>query len=191
MSTVDRTQRAIIDAAISTWARDPAASLGVVAAAAGVGRTTLHRFHPDRAALLAAVNTELQIQFGQATARAVIDDGPAMAALRRLCIEFLALGEPLRMVFADNSPVDPEAWTSGDGSHQHLQSLFHRGQADGSFDETLDPEWMLLTMWLLLFGAWAVMDETKIPRADAADLLMRTLAGAVGAKPSDFAFKPG
>lgn len=191
MSSVDRTQRAILDAAISTWARNPSASLGDIATAAGVGRTTLHRFHHDRADLLAAVDTELQHLFGAAAARAAIDDGPAMTALRRLCVEYLALGEPLRMIFTDNSPVDPERWTTGEGSHEHLQSLFRRGQADGDFDEVLDPEWMVLTMWLLLFGAWAVMDEAALPRADAADLCMRTLAGAVGAKPAGFGFRPG
>jgi len=186
MGTVERTNQAVLDAAIRTWARDSSASLGAIASAAGVGRTTLHRLHPDRAALVRAVDEELRTRFSKATTRAAIDDVDAMSALHRLCIEYLDLGDALRLVFADGTVVDPSTWDTGAASHQSLTGLFARGQRDGVFDPVLDPEWMVLTMWLMLCGAWMVMTETSVPRADAANLLMRTLAGAVARKPDDF-----
>ena len=50
-----RTRKAILDAAIGVLATDPAASLGQIADAADVGRTTLHRYFPERADLLTAL----------------------------------------------------------------------------------------------------------------------------------------
>lgn len=190
MGHVDRTNRAILDAAIATWARDSGASLGTVASAAGVGRTTLHRFHPDRAALVGAVDVEVRERFAAATERASIDTGGAMGALHRLCVEYLTLGEALRLVFTDNSVIDPGEWDTGAASHANLTALFVRGQRDGSFDTVLDPEWMVMTMWFLLCGAWMVMVEADLPRADTVGMLMRTLAGAVSAKPEGFGFAP-
>jgi AcrR family transcriptional regulator len=54
-----RTRRAILDAAVVLLAGDPTASLGDVAAAAGVGRTTVHRYFPERSDLLAAISTDV------------------------------------------------------------------------------------------------------------------------------------
>jgi len=190
MGSADRTNLAILDAAIATWAQDSGASLGTVASAAGVGRTTLHRFHPDRAALIAAVDAEVRERFSAATERARIDEGRAMGALHRLCVEYLTLGEALRLVFADNSVIDPGEWDTGAASHANLIALFARGQQDGSFDTVLDAEWMVLTMWFLLCGAWMVMVEADLSRADVTGMLMRTLAGAVRAKPDGFGFAP-
>lgn len=190
MGSADRTNLAILDAAIAAWARDSGASLAAVAAAAGVGRTTLHRFHPDRAALVGAVDVEVRERFSAATERASIDHGGAMSALHRLCVEYLMLGDALRLVFADNSVIDPGEWDSGAASHANLIALFARGQRDGAFDSVLDPEWMVLTMWFLLCGAWMVMDEADLARADVAGMLMRTLAGAVSTKPEGFGFAP-
>jgi len=45
----------VLDTAAAVLAKDPAASLGQVAAAAGIGRTTLHKQFPTRLDLLVAV----------------------------------------------------------------------------------------------------------------------------------------
>ena len=54
-ATRTRTRQAILAAAVTVFARDPSAALGEVAAAAGVGRTTLHRYFPERSDLLSAL----------------------------------------------------------------------------------------------------------------------------------------
>ena len=63
--TRGRTRKAILDAAIRVLAADPSASLGQIADAADVGRTTLHRYFPDRAELLAAVMQEAGRRLGR------------------------------------------------------------------------------------------------------------------------------
>src|SRR5690625_4779956 len=79
-----RTRKAILDAAASVLARNRAATLADIAAAADVGRTTLHRYFPDRNTLL----RELTSDSGEALDRAVVDaaveQGPPREALRRL-----------------------------------------------------------------------------------------------------------
>ena len=104
-----RTSRAILDAAIVTLSQEPGASLGRVAAAAGVGRTTLHRHFPDRATLMRALARDADAQTASAIARSDPDDGPAVEALGRLVYELLLLGD--RFTFLLHEPDlagDPE-----------------------------------------------------------------------------------
>ena len=65
------------------FARDPSAALGEVAAAAGVGRTTLHRYFPERSDLLSALVVHVLEQVAAAMERAAPTHGPAPAALGR------------------------------------------------------------------------------------------------------------
>ena len=55
--------------------RDPR-SLGEVAAAASVGRTTLHRYFPERSDLLAAIAVHPLEQVAAATERAGLETAP-------------------------------------------------------------------------------------------------------------------
>ena len=53
-----RTRQAILSAAIEVLGQNPSAALSDIAAAADVGRTTLHRYFPERSDLLRAVAAE-------------------------------------------------------------------------------------------------------------------------------------
>lgn len=57
-ATRERTRKAILDAAVSVFASKPAATLSEIASAAKVGRTTLHRYFPERSDLVDAVAAE-------------------------------------------------------------------------------------------------------------------------------------
>ena len=54
-----RTRRAIVEAAIGVISDNPTAPLSEIAEAAGVGRSTLHRYFPERTDLLRAVALEV------------------------------------------------------------------------------------------------------------------------------------
>ena len=90
-----RTRQAILDAAVEVLARNPSASLGDVAVAADVGRTTLHRYFPERGDLITALHALADERLERATARARLEEGPAVAALQRLCREYFDLGDVL------------------------------------------------------------------------------------------------
>src|SRR5919112_916010 len=79
-----RTRRAILGAAASVLARDRSATLANIAEAAEVGRSTLHRYFPDREGLLEAVVEDSLETLDRAVAEAALDQGPPLEAMRRL-----------------------------------------------------------------------------------------------------------
>lgn len=174
-----RTHRDVVTAAVEVWAADNSASLGAVAAAAGVGRTTLHRYFPDREALVAAVDRESRERFGAAADRARIDEGTGAAALDRLLREVLALGPVLGLVFADNAIVDPDTWET-EGHPEPFTVVVLRGLADGSLAADVPAEWAVIQCWTALFGAHLATQESDDLRHRAGDLVGRTLLRGLG-----------
>jgi AcrR family transcriptional regulator len=186
--TTDRTRRAIIEAAMATWAADQKATLADICAAAGVGRSTLHRYFPDRAALLAVVDEECRRQFKVAALRAHPDDGPGLEAVLRLSQELLEFGTALSLIFSDNALVNPDDW--GDDSqpdsqsNQGLPAVIRRGQRDGTIDPKLPVDWIESVIWMLLFCAWQRSRDGG-SRRETTELFSRSLAGAIGVQPAD------
>ena len=175
-----RTRRDIVEAAIEAWANDNAASLGQVAEAAGVGRTTVNRYFSDRAQLVAAVDQECRGRFLAAVERARPEDGPGLAALQRACAEIAQLGPVLGLIFADNALVDPDSWAE-DGDPGALGSMVVRGQTDGSIASDLPAEWVAIHVWTSLFGASLMLRSSTQTSSEVGQLLARTLATGVAA----------
>lgn len=180
--TSARTRRAIVGAAMETWAGDRNATLADICATAGIGRSTLHRYYADRAALLAAVSEECHRQFTLAAIRAHPDDGPGLEAILRLSEELLQLGSALSLIFSDNALVDPDTWSDAEESDRGLTGVILRGQQDGSIDPDLPADWVSLTLWMLLAGAWqhGLLGHS---RRETVQLFARSLSGAIGARP--------
>jgi TetR/AcrR family transcriptional regulator, repressor for lfrA len=180
-SAADRTRRAIIDAATAVLAHDSRASLGEVARAAGVGRTTLHRYYPDRATLVRALAHEAFDATEQAFIASGLDTGSATEALGRLLHEMITLGD--RFVFLLREPSladDPEVEAAEKHSGAVIQSLIERGQASGEFASELPAPWIAKVVGSLVYGAWLAVDSRTVPRADAARLATATLLGGIG-----------
>lgn len=179
-STRSRTRQAILAAAVTVFARDQSATLGEVAAAAGVGRTTLHRYFAERSDLLSALATHVLEQVAAATDRAGPEHGPAPAALGRICREYFELGDVLTVLF--NEPVGTDVANREEWEHdRQLTALIARGQAEGSIDPTLTPTWLQYMLWALLYSAWSLMREASMPRHEALDQCVRSLHKAVAA----------
>src|SRR5690349_9658725 len=96
-----RTRKAIIDAAMIVLAENPAAALSDVAAAAGVGRSTLHRYFPERADLIRAVALTVHELSNAAIVEAEPECGSPLAALRRVVEGQLELGPIVVYVFTE------------------------------------------------------------------------------------------
>ncbi|MFW6599673.1 TetR/AcrR family transcriptional regulator [Propionibacteriaceae bacterium Y2011] len=182
-ATSRRTRALLVDTAIEVLAVRPDATLGEIASAADLSRSTLHRQFANRTALLGAIDRECRARFGRAATSARPTDGTGLAALQRLAQEFYALGPVLGLIFADNAMVDPDSWTTVDpdvdGSGQGLESVIGRGLADGTLDPAGDPAWLETTFWVLLFGAHlATMQGT--PTSEVSQQLTRTVGKALG-----------
>ncbi len=98
-ATRERTRKAILDAAVSVFASKPAATLSEIASAARVGRTTLHRYFPERSDLVDAVAAEATRAVGEAAAAARLGEGTGAEALVRLCHEYFELADLLTVLF--------------------------------------------------------------------------------------------
>jgi AcrR family transcriptional regulator len=174
-----RTRRAILDAAVRVLSQQSSASLAEVAAAAGVGRTTMHRYFPERADLLTGITNDLLEKIAAAAGRARPDAGPAMAAMERLCQAFFALGDGLMLTVNEPHLFTDPAWTDESETDRTLMRLVERGQAEGTIDPDLSPEWVQAVLWSLLYAAWMHARESDVPEHDALALCLRTLRKAV------------
>jgi AcrR family transcriptional regulator len=174
-----RTRRAILDAAVATLTRNPAASLADVAAAAGVGRTTVHRYFPERADLLAALATDARAQALAASERARLDDGPAPVALRRLCEELFELGDMLMLLFTDPDVLSKPEWSEEGADDRALLRTVERGHAEGTIDPQLPAAWVQQTLWAFLFAAWHHVGANGVSRHEALSLCLRSLEKAL------------
>ncbi|MFC7528545.1 TetR/AcrR family transcriptional regulator [Actinoplanes sp. GCM10030250] len=170
-----RTRQAILDAAIEVLARNPAAPLGDVAAAADVGRTTLHRYFPERGDLITALHAEALERLGQARSRARIAEDTGAAAVRRLCQEFFDLGDVLSLLFREQIPVD-----DGQGAcDEEFLAMVRRGHSDGSIDPELPPIWVQSLIWAQLYLGWSFLAENNASRHEILRLVLRCVEGAV------------
>ncbi len=176
-----RTRRAILDAAVRVLSQQSNASLAEVAAVAGVGRTTMHRYFPERADLLAGISGDLLEQIADATRRARPDLGPAMAALERLCQAYFALGDGLLLTMNEPGLFTDPAWQEESESDRALLQLVERGHAEGTIDPDLTPVWVQAVLWALLYAAWMHARDDEVPEHDALALCLRTLRKAVAA----------
>ena len=174
-----RTRRAILDAAVRVLSQQSSASLAEVAAAAGVGRTTMHRYFPERADLLTGISTDLLEQVAAATERARPDVGPAVAALERLCQAYFALGDGLLLTMNEPALFTDPAWQEESESDRALLRLVERGRAEGTIDPDLSPVWVQAVLWALLYAAWMHARDDEVPEHDALALCLRTLRKAV------------
>ncbi|NGO73510.1 TetR/AcrR family transcriptional regulator [Streptomyces boncukensis] len=174
-----RTRRAILDAAAALLATEPTASLGDVAAAAGVGRTTVHRYFPDRSSLLAAVSTDVLDKVATATERARLDDGPAAKALERLCQEYFELGDSLTLMFDSPMLMDAADWEEDTPADLAFLHAVRRGHAEGGIDAGMDAEWVRSVLWALLYSAWEQTRHYDTPKHTALTQCLHTLRKAI------------
>ncbi len=173
-----RTRQAIIDAAVEVLARNPAASLGDVAAAANVGRTTLHRYFAERADLIAALREEAELRLIGAHHRARVTEDSGATAIRRLCQEYFDLGDILSLMFTEQLSADTRSAETArcDGE---FEAMVRRGHTDGSVDPELPSSWVISLLWSQLYAGWAYMAEHGLSRHEVMRLVLRSVTGAL------------
>jgi TetR/AcrR family transcriptional repressor of lfrA len=168
-----RTRKAILDAAMSMLADNPNASLGDIAAAAEVGRSTLHRYFAERADLLAALARHVHQLSNAAIEHAEPDCGPAVEALRRVVECQLDLGPIVPFIF--NEPTinaDPELAALLDTGDEVIVDVLNRAATRGSAGP---PEWPRLVFWALLEAGYQALKRNNAPRVQIVDAIMASL----------------
>ncbi|MDT5297379.1 MAG: TetR/AcrR family transcriptional regulator, repressor for lfrA [Mycobacterium sp.] len=168
-----RTRKAILDAAMSVLAENPAASLGDIATAAEVGRSTLHRYFAERTDLLHALARHVHQLSNAAIEHAEPDCGPPVEALRRVVECQLDLGPIIPFVF--NEPTilaDPELAALLDTGDEVIVDVLNRVSTRGSAGP---PDWPRLVFWALLEAGYQAIRRNSAPRVQIVDAIMASL----------------
>ena len=164
----DTTRASVLRAAAALLAVDSGASLAQIAAAAGVGRTTVHRAFPTRADLLTALALQSVGHLQAALAEARLDDGPVPAVLARIVERVLPLAAELRFLDAGAEVWDlPElldAWWSVASS---LDAVVERGQREGDLRADVPAELVVEAFTGMLWGVWQGVRDGRVARQTA------------------------
>jgi TetR/AcrR family transcriptional repressor of lfrA len=168
-----RTRKAILDAAMSVLAEHPAASLGDIASAAEVGRSTLHRYFAERSDLLRALARHVHQLSNAAIEHAEPDCGPPVQALRRVVECQLDLGPIVPFIY--NEPTitaDPELVALLDTGDEVIVDVLNRASTRGSAGP---PDWPRLVFWALLEAGYEAVKRNSAPRVQIVDAIMASL----------------
>ncbi|MGV9597058.1 TetR/AcrR family transcriptional regulator [Streptosporangium sandarakinum] len=182
--TRSRTRRAILGAAASVLARDRGATLADIAEAAQVGRSTLHRYFPDRKVLVDAAVADSFRVVERSTAEAAIDQGPPLEAMRRLIAALVDVGDRLAFLFGDPRVLEEAGCSEPDPfepdpSVPTTIGLIERGQAEGVFDPELGAEWIQQVLWALVYTGWEAAEKGQLPRHGVTSTVIRTFEKGV------------
>jgi AcrR family transcriptional regulator len=178
--TRSRTRRAILSAAASVLGRDYHATLAEIADAAGVGRTTLHRYFSDRTGLISAAIDDSIVAIQQSVTDAAIDQGCPLEAMRRLVTAMAAVGDRLVFLFGDPRVLEGRS-TAGTAPppYDPVIALIKRGQAEGAFDPGVSPEWIQRVLWSLVYTGYKDADACGLPRHGIVSTVIRTLENGI------------
>jgi len=176
-----RTRRAILEAAVSVWAHDFAASLGDIAQAAEVSRSTLHRYFPDRQALLDAALTDAVQRMDQAYERTIGACSSPAQELEGLLRVSVQLGDVVVFLFTDPSRFTSHPDWPGEESDPVMLDLLRRAQEDGAIADDLDTDWLISVYYSLVWAAAQAISSGTMPPHVAADVAVRTFFRGVGA----------
>lgn len=152
--TRNRTRNAILKAGARVLSQNQAAALGEIADAAGVARSTLHRYFPERTDLIEALRRYADEELGAATTRAQLDEGPAADALVRLCHEFFDLWDTIIWAYHDSTRDCEGTSAIDDQLDPSVTALIERGHREGSIDPAVPNAWLQQVMWSLLYSGW-------------------------------------
>lgn len=166
---------AIAEAGITALADNPAASLSAIADAAGVSRATLHRYFPDRQALIDAVSLQA-IRETDAAVSAI--DWEGMTSQEYLLAVFEAvipLGDRYHLL--SRAPLDAASDAVRDAYARQLRGVdaMVRWMArEGLLASAVPAAWAALVIDALMYTAWTAVRDGAVAPRDAAALACRT-----------------
>lgn len=170
----DRTRAALLLAAIDALTGNPAASMSDIATAAGVARSTLNRYFPDRASLTEGIEAYVEAQYEEAVREARTTEGSGLEAYLRIADEMLERLDSLGWWMRANADDDLDDFDCE--SDQGIIAVISRGQRDGTVDAQFTPAFMVGVTWSLLTAAHYDVRHGKQSRRQIRDMCHSALA---------------
>ncbi|NNH70598.1 TetR/AcrR family transcriptional regulator [Nocardia uniformis] len=173
-----RTRAAILEAALTIWARNYAASLTEIADHANVSRSTLHRYFPERQDLIDGVLIESLAVLDAVAAKAANNTTTALDQLTSLLRSFVEVGDRLIFLYADPDRFAGNPHWRPVGN-QSLRTLAAAAQAEGALDPALPPAWIEAVFNAHIYVAAEAAQSGEDPVHVIADRAVRTLLRGV------------
>ena len=169
----------ILDAAVERLSEDPAASVGSVAEAAGVGRVTLYGHFPSRDALVEAA-VRHAIDRGEERLADVDLSGEPRAAMERLIQASWELVAQFRnvLIAAQDalSPARIRELHAKPGAR--AAELIERGQEAGVFRSDLPVTWLVGVLHNVIHGAADEINAGRLTASEAPRTISATVLAA-------------
>jgi AcrR family transcriptional regulator len=158
-----RNREAVLDAAQRLLGEHPDASMGQIADASGVGRTTVYRHFPTREDLL-EVLVDRVLNESRATAAEVLEqDIPTEMALRELGEAIAGMGEPFTFLAAYRPLIQEALKSARLRQAEPLRRFIEAGARHGTVRSDLPTEWLVA---MVRGMSNAAMEEIREGRAE-------------------------
>lgn len=179
-----RTRQAILDGAAKEWAHDPTVGLARIAATAGVGRATIHRYFPDREHLHLSLVSESWETLHQAIQQAAPGTGSALEVIERIVSAMVHAGDRVRFLFTatEGTASDADAPIARAVDALVIGEI-ERGQREGILDATVPAGWIERIIWSTVYTGLDAASDGLVARHGVEDLIRRTLRRVVESQP--------
>ncbi|WP_211207387.1 TetR/AcrR family transcriptional regulator [Stackebrandtia nassauensis] len=179
-------RRDLLEVAAEVLTTDPTASLGDVAAAAGISRTTLHSRYPKRDDLLLAVSRDAVARISEGIAEVGLPGADGTAAehadgLRRLIATLVPLGARMHFLLRHSSAdLDADLAANVAALDEPIDAFVREAQRAGVVKPELAPWWVISTLYSLTYAAWDGVAAGRLAPLDAPSQVFDTLLGGIG-----------
>lgn len=171
----------LLDVAATYLIATPRASLADIAAAAGIGRTTLFKMFATReelehAVAIRAVDVCVEAALGA-------DAAAADGGLRSLITALIPVGPQLSFIWRtpalDGDDEFGEAYQRFDAA---IETVLDRARSAGVLDHEQPRWWLWQTLVALVYVAWECVGAGRLARLDAPDRVLGTLLRGLGTR---------
>jgi AcrR family transcriptional regulator len=179
-------ERTLLDRVTEAFVARPGASLGELAAAAGIGRTTLHQAIGGRRGVVVAVANHA-VDRCAAALRVAVEEAPdpdPVAVLRRIVVGLLDHGALLAFFFRQPAIDEDDALLQrqSDELDEPVVRQVRAAREAGAL-RTDSPEWWAASaVYALVYVAWEGVQRGWLARRDAPELVLRTLLHGEGGR---------
>ncbi len=176
----------ILEAAEACLARDPDASMGDIAAEAGLGRVTIYGHFASRQVLVEAVVRRV-LDAANTALNEVDLSGDPVAAFERLVKASwqVTLRSGSVIIAADKAlPATTVRQAHAGGLEERVRNLITDGQRSGAFRSDLSADWLIATFHAILHAAAEEIDAGRLDSAEAAAVITNTMLSVLQAKPT-------
>jgi AcrR family transcriptional regulator len=176
-----RTRHAdLLDAAVTYLVVNPRASLADIAAAVGIGRTTLFKRYATRDELEHAVAmraVDVCLDAARSADTAASDGG-----LRSVVSALVPVGPQLNFLWRTPSlQVDEDFCAAYARVDAAILEVLTRAERAGALDPAQPDWWLRQTLVALVYVAWECVESGRLARLDAPDRVLNTMLRGVAA----------